>query len=351
MAPRYPTRKSGQQKRYNTRRRYFGSEVLSQPVIHNIHESDLTDFASEDSDDDLADECEDYSHHLPEVKTKQSVRQVQFLSSEFDAPIPESGDDGTVEEEEEDGFKAVIEKTQHFSADKDTEVEVNALQESHKRKGGSDESEFDDPVALPDEESVSELTDISDDQRPRFTRQRSKQRHFSQRLKKRKLREKESIDYSKQLMPDNFTQVLDREFKDLQYTTKKKEKKYNKRLNESDDESQPIVFKNRTLALLSKAQHNKNTIIPQNMDDMLRAEEQRLLHHVSAEVKEQFVKHRPDFKEHIQVGFDMVAGFEDHIMALKEMVGLPLMYPELFSEFGIQPPKGVLFHGPPGLNC
>jgi len=34
--------------------------------------------------------------------------------------------------------------------------------------------------------------------------------------------------------------------------------------------------------------------------------------------------------------------------ALKEMIFLPLVYPELFERFHITPPRGVLFYGPPG---
>lgn len=32
------------------------------------------------------------------------------------------------------------------------------------------------------------------------------------------------------------------------------------------------------------------------------------------------------------------------------MVGIPIMYPEIFSKFEIKPPRGVLFHGPPGTG-
>lgn len=38
------------------------------------------------------------------------------------------------------------------------------------------------------------------------------------------------------------------------------------------------------------------------------------------------------------------------INQLKEMVALPLLYPEVFQQFGITPPRGVLFHGPPGTG-
>jgi hypothetical protein len=39
-----------------------------------------------------------------------------------------------------------------------------------------------------------------------------------------------------------------------------------------------------------------------------------------------------------------------YVHALKEMVFLPLLYPDLFQNLGVQVPKGVLFHGPPGTG-
>ena len=50
------------------------------------------------------------------------------------------------------------------------------------------------------------------------------------------------------------------------------------------------------------------------------------------------------------VSFDQVGGLEQYVKALKEMVFLPLVYPELFERFHITPPRGVLFYGPPGLQ-
>jgi transitional endoplasmic reticulum ATPase len=40
----------------------------------------------------------------------------------------------------------------------------------------------------------------------------------------------------------------------------------------------------------------------------------------------------------------------DTIRQLREMVELPLRYPELFTRLGVDPPKGVLLHGPPGTG-
>lgn len=50
------------------------------------------------------------------------------------------------------------------------------------------------------------------------------------------------------------------------------------------------------------------------------------------------------------VTFDEVGGLGDHINKLKEMVQLPLLYPEVFKEKNMTPPRGVLFHGPPGTG-
>ncbi|KAJ5599997.1 hypothetical protein N7450_001064 [Penicillium hetheringtonii] len=52
----------------------------------------------------------------------------------------------------------------------------------------------------------------------------------------------------------------------------------------------------------------------------------------------------------MNVNFDSVGGLQGHIDQLKEMVSLPLMYPEVFQRFHIVPPRGVLFHGPPGTG-
>ena len=50
------------------------------------------------------------------------------------------------------------------------------------------------------------------------------------------------------------------------------------------------------------------------------------------------------------VNYDDVGGIGDTIEQLREMVELPLRYPELFTRLGVDPPKGVLLHGPPGTG-
>ncbi|XP_068861117.1 ATPase family AAA domain-containing protein 2-like [Aphelocoma coerulescens] len=50
------------------------------------------------------------------------------------------------------------------------------------------------------------------------------------------------------------------------------------------------------------------------------------------------------------VQFDGVGGLSDHISALKEMVILPLLYPDIFEILKFKPPRGCLFYGPPGTG-
>ncbi len=50
------------------------------------------------------------------------------------------------------------------------------------------------------------------------------------------------------------------------------------------------------------------------------------------------------------VTYDDIGGMGDTIDQLREMVELPLRYPQLFERLGVDPPKGVLLHGPPGTG-
>ncbi len=45
-----------------------------------------------------------------------------------------------------------------------------------------------------------------------------------------------------------------------------------------------------------------------------------------------------------------IGGLKHQVDQLKETVVLPLLYPELFDHLGIDAPKGVLLHGPPGTG-
>ncbi len=51
-----------------------------------------------------------------------------------------------------------------------------------------------------------------------------------------------------------------------------------------------------------------------------------------------------------RVTYEDIGGLKEEIRKIREMVELPLRYPELFERLGIEPPKGVLLYGPPGCG-
>ncbi|HST37193.1 MAG TPA: CDC48 family AAA ATPase [Allosphingosinicella sp.] len=64
---------------------------------------------------------------------------------------------------------------------------------------------------------------------------------------------------------------------------------------------------------------------------------------------------RPEYTEaketrRADVTYDDLGGLGTTIDQLREMVELPLRYPEIFERLGVDPPKGVLLHGPPGTG-
>jgi transitional endoplasmic reticulum ATPase len=50
------------------------------------------------------------------------------------------------------------------------------------------------------------------------------------------------------------------------------------------------------------------------------------------------------------VSYEDVGGLKPQLQRIREMIELPLRYPEVFKRLGIDPPKGVLLHGPPGCG-
>jgi transitional endoplasmic reticulum ATPase len=49
-----------------------------------------------------------------------------------------------------------------------------------------------------------------------------------------------------------------------------------------------------------------------------------------------------------RVTYEDIGGLRDEIQKVREMIELPLRHPELFVRLGVEAPKGVLLHGPPG---
>ena len=50
------------------------------------------------------------------------------------------------------------------------------------------------------------------------------------------------------------------------------------------------------------------------------------------------------------ISLESLGGVDTVIEELNELVAMPMLYPDLYIQTGIQPPRGVLLHGPPGCG-
>ncbi|GGZ93153.1 proteasome ATPase [Streptomyces echinoruber] len=63
-----------------------------------------------------------------------------------------------------------------------------------------------------------------------------------------------------------------------------------------------------------------------------------------SEVEELVLEEVPD------IGYEQIGGLGTQIEAIRDAVELPYLYPDLFKEHELRPPKGVLLYGPPGCG-
>ncbi len=50
------------------------------------------------------------------------------------------------------------------------------------------------------------------------------------------------------------------------------------------------------------------------------------------------------------ISYEDIGGLGGQVQKIREMIELPLRYPEIFERMGIDPPRGVLLYGPPGTG-
>ena len=58
----------------------------------------------------------------------------------------------------------------------------------------------------------------------------------------------------------------------------------------------------------------------------------------------------PEKPKHLKVSYEDIGGLQPQIRKIREMIELPLKYPQIFERLGIEPPKGVFLYGPPGTG-
>ena len=65
------------------------------------------------------------------------------------------------------------------------------------------------------------------------------------------------------------------------------------------------------------------------------------------------ISEKPAKEEEVKVPrvtYEDIGGLGDEVRKVREMIELPLRHPELFERLGVEAPKGVLLHGPPGTG-
>lgn len=65
---------------------------------------------------------------------------------------------------------------------------------------------------------------------------------------------------------------------------------------------------------------------------------------------EREIKKEVDRSPPIDISLENLGGVDNVIEELNELVAMPMLYPETYIKTGIQPPRGVLLHGPPGCG-
>lgn len=59
---------------------------------------------------------------------------------------------------------------------------------------------------------------------------------------------------------------------------------------------------------------------------------------------------KQDGERKSKISYEDIGGLGNQVQRIREMIELPLKYPEIFERLGVQPPKGVFLYGPPGTG-
>ena len=118
-----------------------------------------------------------------------------------------------------------------------------------------------------------------------------------------------------------------------------------------DDKIERVIIKCTTNAsYIVKVSHKlqKENIIP-GSNVALNQRNYTVMEILPKEV-DPFIRGMEIIDNLIDVSYDDIGGLNEQIQEVREVVELPLKKPELFKKIGIEPPKGVLFHGYPGTG-
>ncbi|MEI6576740.1 MAG: CDC48 family AAA ATPase [Bacteroidota bacterium] len=103
----------------------------------------------------------------------------------------------------------------------------------------------------------------------------------------------------------------------------------------------PVVKGDKVRANLFGSRSVNYTVSGQSPDGVV-------LIHPNTVFQLELVKQEGESKSN--VSYEDIGGLGNQVQRIREMIELPLKYPEIFERLGVQPPKGVFLYGPPGTG-
>ncbi|XP_068596747.1 ATPase family gene 2 protein homolog A [Brachionichthys hirsutus] len=101
----------------------------------------------------------------------------------------------------------------------------------------------------------------------------------------------------------------------------------------------------------------ERSVLPERAEDLPTApsggaQSTDIFYCLSCATKVSFIgREDPDEKDtRSKVTYSMIGGLSSQLDVIRETIELPLKHPELFSNYGIPPTRGVLLYGPPGTG-
>jgi proteasome-associated ATPase len=94
------------------------------------------------------------------------------------------------------------------------------------------------------------------------------------------------------------------------------------------------------------------------LSERLRSEKIRVSDHLLVDPRTQYAFEKMPkssveevvLEEIPDITYDQIGGLGAQIETLRDSVELPYVYPEVFAEYELRPPKGILLYGPPGCG-
>ncbi|SCW01097.1 LAFE_0D05006g1_1 [Lachancea fermentati] len=93
-----------------------------------------------------------------------------------------------------------------------------------------------------------------------------------------------------------------------------------------------------------------NTGKKENSDEKPKDEEKKLKKRAKESTTKSKRQKTQEDRRPPLTNLSSLGGMDDVVAQLMELIGLPILHPEIFASTGVEPPRGVLLHGPPGCG-